>query len=269
MEPSLRRAALLAGLAAAVAWDAGGGGVPDPSQDAPAGMVLVPAGEFTMGRTFSTTDDETGMRPLVLRDDLPAHKVALEAYWMDITEATQEEYAEFVAATGHRAPYHWLGGEMPGHAAKHPVHNVDWDDARSYCEWRGKRLPTEAEWERAARGGAEGERYPWGDGKPNRDKARYATQLGPSAVAQHPPNEFGLHDMAGGVAEWCQDWFDRTYYSVSPPAGPRGPDDGTYKIIRGGAWSDGPNRITVFFRNWVRPNQRTPNLGFRCVKDAP
>lgn len=234
---------------------------------APQGMVRIPEGEFTMGRTFSTSDDETGMRPLILRDDLPAHAVRLDAFWMDATEVTHESYAEFVSSQGHRPPYHWPKGEMPQELARHPAYNVDWHDAAAFCEWMGNRLPTEAEWERAARGNLNGARYPWGDDKPDRSKARYSTAKGPAPVAQHPPNDFGLHDMAGGVAEWCQDWFLRTYYSESPTANPKGPSEGMYKIVRGGAWSDGPNRLTVFFRNWIRPTQRTPNLGFRCVRD--
>ena len=231
-------------------------------------MVLVPTGEFTMGRTFATEDDETGMRPLVLRDDRPAHRVRLDAFWMDATEVTHAAYAKFVAAEGHRAPYHWPDGVMPEALANHPVYNVDWEDARAYCGWKGRRLPTEAEWERAARGGLEGKRYPWGNDKPDPTMARYSTQAGPGPAAEHVANEFGLHDMAGGVTEWCADWFERSYYSKSPAENPQGPEAGTYRIVRGGAWSDGPNRITVFFRNWLRPNQRTPNLGFRCARDA-
>lgn len=265
----LDAAGLLAAFAAAWLGPAAAETRREPEADAPAGMALVPAGEFTMGRTFSTSDDETGMRPLILRDDRPAHTVLLDAFWMDATEVTHAAYADFVASQGHRPPYHWLDGTMPADLAKHPVYNVDWHDARAFCEWSGKRLPTEAEWERAARGSSEGARYPWGDEKPDRDKARFSTPAGPAPVAQHPPNGFGLHDMAGGVAEWCRDWFERTYYARSPKENPKGPSEGLYRIVRGGAWSDGPNRITVFFRNWIRPSQRTPNLGFRCVRDVP
>ncbi len=256
---------LLAALGTGALLFAAGG--EDTPPKAPEGMVLIPEGEFTMGRAFATPDDETGMRPLILRDDTPARAVRLDAFWMDAREVTHAAYGEFVEDTGRKAPYHWLGGEMPETLADHPVHNVDWGDAKAYCEWRGKRLPTEAEWEKAARGGLDRKKYPWGDKAPDRGVARYSTPEGPGPVGQFPPNGFGLHDMAGNAAEWCQDWFERTYYERGATDNPQGPETGLYKIVRGGAWSDGPNRITVQFRNWVRPSQRTPNLGMRCVKD--
>lgn len=266
MKLRLRSAGLLVALAVAssphFAAEDGSGKTPD-------GMAAIPAGEFTMGRTFTTSDDETGMRPLILRDDHPAHKVRLDAYWMDSTEVTHAAYAAFLAATGRQAPYHWLEGKMPESLADYPIYNVDWADARSFCDWKGKRLPTEAEWEYAARGGLEAANYPWGDDKPTRDQALYATPAGPQPVGRHAVNAYGLHDMSGSVSEWCGDWFERTYYSAAPAENPQGPSEGMYRIIRGGAWSDGATRITVFFRNWVRPNQRTPNIGFRCVRDMP
>lgn len=228
-------------------------------------MVSIPAGEFTMGRTKLTRDDSTTMRPVVLLDDRPDHKVRLDAYSLDKTEVTQAEYAKFAAATERRTPYHWIDGKIPAGEEQFPAYNVDWEDANAYCAWAGKRLPTEAEWERAARGGKDGLNYPWGD-KIDSKQARFGTQAGPGPVAQYPPNEFGLHDMAGGVSEWIADWFEREYYKASPAANPKGPETGRYKVIRGGAWSDSGPRCTVFFRNWVRPNQRTPNLGFRCAR---
>lgn len=239
------------------------------SQPVPEGMVEIPAGEFSMGRSKLNSDDESGMRPRILLDDIPAHRVRLDAFWMDATEVTHRAYAEFVTEAGRRAPYHWPEGKMPGALADVPIYNADWDDARAFCAWKGRRLPTEAEWERAARGGLEEASYPWGEDKPDRKHARFGTPLGPGAVGRHPPNAFGLHDMAGNVAEWCHDWFERTYYESSPAANPQGPAEGMYRIVRGGAWSNGPNRLTVFFRNWVRPSQRTPNLGFRCAQDIP
>ncbi len=226
--------------------------------------VLIPAGEFMMGRSKSTRDDNTKMRPIVLLDDRPYHKVSLDAFWLDKTEVTNAAYAKFLAAATRKAPYHWVNGKVPAGEETFPVYNVDWDDASAYCAWSGGRLPTEAEWERAARSGREGLNYPWGD-KIDAKLARYGTQSGPGPVAQFPANDFGLFDMAGGVSEWCRDWFDREYYKASPAANPQGPETGVYKVIRGGAWSDSGPRVTVFFRNWVRTTQKTPNLGFRCA----
>lgn len=231
------------------------------------GMVLIPAGEFQMGRTNTTSDDTAGMRPLALRDDRPIHAVELDAYYLDAHELSQAEYAKFVTATNRTPPYHWLDGDVPEGKENYAVHNVDWDDANSYCEWAGKRLPTEAEWERAARGGLDGKDYPWGDESPNK-KARFNTPEGPGPVGKFKQNEFGLYDIVGGVTEWCSDWFERAYYETSPAENPQGAGSGMYKSVRGGSWSSGPRRITVFFRNWVRPNQKSPNIGFRCAKDS-
>ena len=228
-------------------------------------MATVPAGEFTMGRTRETPDDKTNMRPLILRDDRPPHKVYLDEFRIDTREVSQAEYAAFVKATGHRAPYHWLGGKVPAAQEQFPIYNVDWADADSFCRWAGKRLPTEAEWEKAARGGLEGQDYPVGD-KITPADARFNVPDGPGPVAQFKPNAYGLYDMAGNVAEWVSDWFERTYYERSPEKNPTGPESGKYKMVRGGGWPDGPRRVTVFFRNWVRPNQTTPNIGFRCAK---
>ena len=244
------------------------------------GMALIPHGTFQMGRSKLTEDDKTTMRPQVLLDDRPVHAVTIAAFLLDTHETTQAQYAEFVKAAKRPAPYHWTDRAMqtagamrtdramPVGAGAVAAYNVSFDDAKSYCEWRGKRLPTEAEWERAARGGLEGADYPWGD-KYDAKLARHNTETGPGEVGRYPPNAFGLHDMAGSMSEWTADWFDREYYKNSPSENPKGPAAGTYRIIRGGAWSDQNKRITVFFRNWVRPTQRQPNIGFRCAKDAP
>ncbi len=232
------------------------------------GMALIPAGTFQMGRSKLTSDDKTTMRPQVLLDDRPVHAVTMPAFLMDTHEVTQAEYAAFVAATKRPVPYHWVGGVVPAGTGKIAAYNVTWDDAKSYCESRGKRLPTEAEWERAARGGIESADYPWGD-KYDAKLARHNVETGPGEVGRYAPNGFGLYDMAGNMSEWTADWFEREYYKNSPAENPKGPATGTYRIIRGGAWSDQGKRITVFFRNWVRPTQRQPNIGFRCTKDAP
>lgn len=229
-------------------------------------QVEIPAGTFTMGRSKTTPDDATKMRPRVLLDDRPPHRVTLPAFRLDAREVSHAQYAEFVAAKKHRAPYHWKGGTLPLALEKIAAYNVDWFDAKAYCEFRGGRLPTEAEWERAARGGVDGADYPWGpkfDGK----LLRFNVETGPGEPGKYPPNAFGLFDMAGNLAEWTADYFDREYYSKSPEDNPRGPESGTYRVIRGGAWSDPANRVTVFFRNWVGPSQRQPNIGIRCAYD--
>jgi len=225
-------------------------------------VALIPAGEFTMGRTKLTPDDARGMRPRILLDDRPEHRVWLDSFSIDMTEVTHGAYEKFLAATKRRPPYHWVQRPAP----EVPIYNVDWEDASAYCAWAGKRLPTEAQWERAARGGIEAASFPWGDEKPDTKLALFNVSTGAGPVARFPPNGFGLFDMAGSVSEWTSDWFEREYYSVSPPKNPQGPERGQYRVIRGGAWSDSPDRITVFFRNWVRPNQRTPNVGFRCAQ---
>jgi len=237
-------------------------------QAAEPGMALIPQGTFQMGRSKLTADDKTTMRPQILLDDRPVHAVTLSPFLLDTHEVTQAQYAEFVKATKRAAPYHWTGGNVPAGAGNIAAYNVNWNDAKGYCEWKGKRLPTEAEWERAARGGIESADYPWGD-KYDAKLARHNTETGPGEPGRYPPNGFGLFDMAGGMSEWTADWFAREYYKESPAENPKGPATGAYRIIRGGAWSDQGKRITVFFRNWVRPEQRQPNIGFRCAKDAP
>ncbi len=228
-------------------------------------MAQIPAGEFQMGRSKLTKDDPTGMRPQVLLDDRPVHKVSLAAFSIDTHEVTNQKYAAFLKASKRKAPRHWVNGAMPPGIDNQPVYNVDWDDASAYCQWEGKRLPTEAEFERVARSGKEGLSYPWGD-KWEPKNAKFNSQNGPAIVGQFPPNEFGVYDIVGNMAEWTADWYDHDYYKNSPVENPKGPETGLYKIIRGGAWSDPPARLTVFFRNWVRPNQKTPNIGFRCAK---
>jgi sulfatase modifying factor 1 len=228
-------------------------------------MVNVPAGTFTMGRTKLTSDDKTTMRPHVLLDDRPLHQVSISAFQLDAHEVTNAQYQMFTDKTHRAAPYHWVGGHHPENAAILPVFNVTWDDAHGYCQWAGGRLPTEAEWEYAARAGKAEMDFPWGN-QADAKLARFNVPTGPGPVAKFPANAFGLFDMAGNVSEWTNDWFEGSYYEKSPGADPKGPETGEYKVIRGGAWSDSARRITVFFRNWVRPNQRTPNIGFRCAR---
>jgi iron(II)-dependent oxidoreductase len=219
------------------------------------GMILIPAGEFLMG-------SDRG-------EDSPVHKVYVDSFYIDKYEVTNAQYLAFCEATDHRLPMLWgmAGFRCGPDYSGHPVVSVNWVDAKSYAEWCGKRLPTEAEWEYAARGGLGGANYPNGyaltpsDGNYSKSEKR-----GSEAVGGYPPNGFDLHDMQGNVVEWVADWYDADYYSSSPAENPEGPDAGKFKVIRGGGWHSGPSCNTVHFRNALPPGWLDFNVGFRCAK---
>jgi iron(II)-dependent oxidoreductase len=265
-----------------------------PQNGPPAGMALIPAGEFWMGRVHMFRPDEQGYFLRLRIDDVPAHLIHIDSFYIDKQEVTHDAYARFVQAASHRAPFHWKDGRIPeGHGA-YPVYNVNWDDADAYCRWAGKRLPTEAEWEKAARGGLDKKRYPWGDelrpgaksgeganagAEPPANAgaaakvAQYGVPNGPTGVGSFKPNDYGLYDVIGNVAEWVSDWYDRTYYVMSPDSNPKGPASGMYRVIRGSSWVDPietgdavePRVYGVHFRNFLSPFHRTNTVGFRCA----
>lgn len=233
-------------------------------------MALIPAGNFTRGRTFEWPDYKVAWYPNPAKDDQPARSIALDAFYLDRTEVTNARYAAFVKATGHRAPYHWVGGLPAEKTENQPVTNVSWDDAAAFCKWDGKRLPTEAEWERAARGDAlDKGMYPWGDRKIEPTDAVYGLVDGPEPVCSKTRNSLGLCDMIGNVWEWCSDWYSRNYYGESPDRNPPGPEGGQYRVLRGGSWFDVPPLfLTPSYRSWAREAERSPTIGFRCARDA-
>ncbi|MBI3679829.1 MAG: formylglycine-generating enzyme family protein [Acidobacteria bacterium] len=230
------------------------------------GMVFIPGGEYKRGRAHALPDDGLKWFPEVLKDDRPVRSIRIDPFYMDTHEVTNLEYAKFVAATRHRAPYNWPGGKAPAGKERQPVAAVSWDDAMAYARWAGKRLPTEAEWERACRGNAEGATYPWGENRPTRELARFNVIDGPGETGKCKANAFGLYDMAGNVWEWCSDWYDRDYYASAPAANPQGPSAGRYHVLRGGSWADVEKYLTCAYRSWARPAERSPNVGFRCVR---
>ncbi|MBN2172276.1 MAG: formylglycine-generating enzyme family protein [Candidatus Krumholzibacteriota bacterium] len=233
---------------------AAGEGTALPADD----MVLIPAGAFVMG------DDDGD-------DASPAHRVRLNAFWMDRCEVTCAEYGAFCDATGHSLPVFWgvvefrCGPDFP----EHPVVGVSSGDAMAYAEWVGKRLPTEAEWEYAARGGLAGMPYDRGASvdstTANTWRAGYGGTL---PVGSFPPNGYGLHDMTGNVWEWVADWYDPDYYQHSPGDDPPGPDAGRFRVIRGGGWHSGPYCCRVHQRNALPAYWLDFAGGFRCVRDA-
>lgn len=220
-------------------------------------MVLIPGGEFVMGK-----DDEGDCRP--------AHKVYIDSFHMDKYEVTNAQYLEFCKETGRALPEFWgmkqfrSGPNFPNH----PVVGLSWSDARAYAEWAGKRLPTEAEWEYAARGGLVGMNYPHGNELDSAQANHTLADLeGTVAVGSFPPNGYGLHDMAGNVWEWVADYHGGEYYKNSPYKNPTGPEKGKFKVIRGGGWHSGPSCNRVYYRNALPPNWIDFAVGFRCAKD--
>jgi formylglycine-generating enzyme required for sulfatase activity len=242
-------------------------------------VSIVPAGEFWMGRTRLWLMDEIGWQLRERMDDRPVHRVRLPSFAIDVHEVTNERYAfEIAAGAPLEAPFHWGGTRPPAGKEQLPVYNVTWQDAQTFCgRFDGGRLPTEAEWEYAARGGVADLDYPWGNdytdttpGGAATKRAHSGSSTGPVAVGSFPPNAYGLHDMSGNVWEWTADWYDLHYYAESPVDNPTGPATGRYKVIRGGSWADGETRLgTVYYRNFTAPDTAQPTIGFRCVSPVP
>lgn len=241
-----------------------------PGAVIPAGMALIPAGEFPMG----CDPDQNGGYPC-WDEDRPLHTVYLDAYLIDKTEVTNAQYAQCVAAgkcflydDPESGSSYTRGNYYKNPAyADYPKIYVTWDSARDYCTWARKRLPTEAEWEKAARG--TGVRtFPWGDAVPNCNLANYNSCIGDTdRVGSYPSgaSPYGVLDMAGNVAEWVQDWFQWDYYTESPFGNPPGPDTGEFRVIRGGDFLSGDNHQRLTARSHAFPYVYTYRLGFRCA----
>jgi iron(II)-dependent oxidoreductase len=217
--------------------------------------------------------------------ELPQRTVHLDAYEIDKYEVTAVQYLRYVLAKGLEPLVDWKwGGVFQETMAYHPVMHVSWYDADSYCKWAGKRLPTEAEWEKAARG-EDGRIYPWGNQMAGLSRANFGrTGLSgpvrdrPERLLLYPPiisvdkydnavSPYGIFNMAGNVAEWVADWYDPTYFKQAPDRNPKGPDHGTSKGFRGGGWVDSTPSVRAAQRNGTEPHSRMNWLGFRCARD--
>lgn len=268
----------------------------DPSEvrarAVPEGMVLIPEGEFIMG----SNDAEAAA------NEKPPHTVYIDAFYIDIHEVTVGEYKEFVRDTGHRALPSGVYERSP--TDRYPVNSVSWYDAMAYAQWAGKRLPTEAEWEKAARGGLSEEKYPWGNEALDGTQCNYADKnvaglvwnfdgeeklitwadedvddgyTHNAPVGSYSANAYGLYDMAGNVLEWCLDEYDPNFYTNSPNANPISGESIidivenasniiTPRVNRGGSHASDANQVRVSYRNSSLPISIYNNVGFRCVK---
>lgn len=281
------------------------------------GQVRVPGGTFAMGDAFGEGYAADGEQPV--------HAVTLPDFWVDATAVTNAQFAAFTKATGYVTEAEELGVSAVFHLAvdagpgevlhqveaapwwlavrgadwrhpegsrsdvtrrpDHPVVHVTWHDAAAYAAWAGKRLPTEAEWEYAARGGLDGARYAWGDELTPRGTHRcniwqgeFPTRntlddgwLTTAPVKSYRPNGYGLSNMSGNAWEWCADWFSPDYYRVSPSASPTGPDAGEARVMRGGSYlchASYCHRYRVAARSSSTPDSASANVGFRCANDA-
>jgi iron(II)-dependent oxidoreductase len=218
-------------------------------------MAFIPAGPFKMG---SDEFEEEG----------PAREVYVDAFYIDKYEVTNVQYEKFWKSTGHRPPLNW--GKPGFNGPDQPVTGVSWEDAADYAAWAGKRLPSEAEWEKAARG-TDSRRYPWGN-KWSEGRCRSGNKnstSGPVSVGSHPDgaSPYGCHDMAGNAWEWCADWFMADYYSQAENRNPKGPQDGSWHVLRGGGRESAPDEVRTSFRQGGCPGGGYRCAGFRCVRD--
>ena len=254
-------------------------------------MVYIPAGKYKMG-------SENGDN-----DEVPIHTISVNAFWMDTKEISNAQFLFFIEETQYITDaekdgfsYAYVDGEWTkvkgldwqhpispdrdiGKLSQHPVQHVSWNDAQAYCEWASGRLPTEAEWERAARGGVDGQEYIWGndfDGTKGNFCDKYCTlewaskiwydgHIQTSPVASFSPNDYGLYDMAGNVWEWVADWYDKNYYASSPISNPEGPATGSVRAMRGGSWNQYGEFLRSANRGYYYQDGAGSGIGFRCV----
>lgn len=250
--------------------------------DVPAEMVVIPAGEFLMGSSDEDANDS----------EKPVHPVYVNAFYIDKHPVTNEQYKAFLDACPHwqknsiLRDYHsgnylrtWHRNNYPKGAANHPVVNVSWYAAMAYAQWAEKRLPTEAEWEKTARGGLTGKKYPWGD-QIDTTKANYGENIGQTTpIGEYPPNDYGVYDIVGNVWEWCLDEHIFEFYAASPRRNPIAGGDityvlnnftslKTYRVLRGGSWMSIPRYVRVAPRFRFTPSHSINNVGFRCARSV-
>lgn len=241
-------------------------------------MVQVPAGPFLMGSDRKVDRN-------AYKAEMPQRSVFLDSYEIDKYEVTALHYLKFVLETGRLPQLDWRydGGNFQDTMANHPIMHVSWYDADAYCRWAGKRLPTEAEWEKAARG-EDGRVNPWGNQIAGLSRANFGrsglsgpVRDRPERLLLYPPlisvdkyenavSPYGIHQQIGNVAEWVSDWYDVDYYKVAPDRNPKGPEQGKHRAFRGAGWIDSSTTARAAQRNGADPDTKMNWLGFRCAR---
>ena len=223
-------------------------------------LVPIPEGQFTMGSEVGQDNER------------PPHPVWIDAFQFATTQVTNEEYARYLTRTGAPAPPFWADPNF--NHPRQPVVAVSWFEATQYCAWLREqtshpyRLPTEAEWERAARGGVEGKLFPWGNEPPQSVPDYHQRwKTGPEPVARYAPNGYGLYDICDNVHEWCSDWYQADYYAISPDRNPQGPETGTRRASRGGSWRHHIKVARCAARSSIPPEFHYADYGFRVACD--
>ena len=241
------------------------------TEKVPKNMALILGGVYEMGDRKSSAElnvlDTLNPDRHALGPEDPAHIIEVNAFYIDVYEVTNEDYKKYVEAENVRKPALWKNNDFNG--PRQPVVGVSWKEAKKYCQWRGKRLPTEAEWEKASRGKRH-VTFPWGDTEPDDTRLNYDNHMGKTVpVGSYPSgkSDYGVHDLSGNVAEWIFDWHAAEYYLFSPEKNPKGPERGQYKVIRGGNWRNNRNDVRLTYRGATVPKLRTKTIGFRCVAD--
>ena len=209
-------------------------------------------------------------------DERPQRSVYLDEFAIDQVEVTNARFLAFVATTGHRSPPNPYGTDSLASVKgieQLPVVQATWYDAKAYCSWAKKRLPTEAEWEKAAKGNNDW-RFPWGNVEPTAKHLNYNQKwigektLMPVGSYEAGKSPYGVYDMAGNVWEWVNDWYDPKYYEKSPNKNPKGPETGTERVLRGSGWQNETPTVRIFTRVDSDPTVRNESTGFRCARDA-
>ncbi len=235
-------------------------------------MVLVPGGAYEMGDLKSLSEvnvlDLLNPDRHALGPENPAHKVFIDAFFIDIYEVSNESFAEYIKAKNRKAPAFWNNSDF--NQPNQPVVGIPWKEAQAFCKWKNKRLPTEAEWEKAAKGQQPND-YPWGNSDPTPDKLNFDNHVGktmPVDSYEAGKSGLGVYNLSGNVAEWVFDWHGPEYYLFSPEKNPQGPASGQYKVIRGGNWRNKKDDVKITFRNGTTPKLKSKTVGFRCAMDA-